>query len=206
MSEEKKVVVTPVEHGGPPRRSRNFEERLMVRFPSLYRRLSALVFGLSSRSRLRRAFLRRAVVSGWAAFARPDFEPMLVRFAPDVEVEFQPGLQTLDFAGTYHGHAGLVEGLSKLSEVLDAWKAEPAYILDLGNRFLCLVVIRARARASGVPLEQTVGQLLTVRDSLVTREQSFFSWEEGMRAAGLDPDAITLPSREKAAQTAGSAG
>ena len=178
----------------------------MVRFPSLYRRLSALVFGLSPRSRLRRAFLRRAVVSGWAAFARRDFELMLVRYAPDVEVEFQPGLQTLDLGGTYHGHAGLVEGLSKLFEVLDALKAEPAYILDLGNSLLNLAFNRARGRASGVPVEQTVAQLLAAREGLVTREQSFFSWEEGMRAAGLDPNAITLPSREKAAQTAGSAG
>jgi ketosteroid isomerase-like protein len=178
----------------------------MVSFPCLYRRLSALVFGLSPRSPLRRAFLRRAVVSGWAAFARRDFEPMLVRFAPDVEVEFQPGLHTLDLGGTYHGHAGLVEGLSKLFDVLDTLKAEPAYILDLGNRFLNLVVIRTRARASGVLLDQKVAQLLTAREGLVAREQSFFSWDEGMRAAGLDPDAITLPSRDKAAQTAASAG
>ena len=206
MSREKDVVITLVKRGGPPRRSRNFEERLMVRFPSLYRRFAALVLGLSPRSRLRRAVLRRAAVSGWAAFARRDFELMLVRIAPDVEVEFQPGLQTLDFAGTYHGHAGLVEGLSKLFEVLDALKAEPGYILDLGNRILNLVVIRTRARASGVLLEQKVAQLLTAREGLVAREQSFFSWEEGMRAAGLDPNAIALPSREKAAQTAGSAG
>jgi ketosteroid isomerase-like protein len=177
----------------------------MVRFPSLYRRSVALVLGLSPGSRVRRAFLRRAVVSGWAAFSRRDFKLMLVRYAPDVEVEFQSGLQTLDFGGTYHGHAGLVEGLSKLFEVLPS-EAEPAYVLDLGNRFLNLVLVRARARASGVPLEQTVGQLLTVRDGLVTREQSFFSWEEGMRAAGLDPNAIALPSREKTAQTAGGTG
>jgi ketosteroid isomerase-like protein len=206
VSQENNVVVIPVEHGGPSRRSRNFEERLMVRFPSLYRRLSALVFGFSPRSLLRRAFVRRAVVSGWAAFARRDFELMLVRFAPDVEVEFQPGLQTLDLGGTYHGHEGLVEGLSKLFEVFDTSEAEPAYVLDLGNRFLNLVLVRSRARTSGVPLEQTVGQLLTVREGLVAREQSFFSWEEGMRAAGLDPNAITLPSRKRTTQTAGSAG
>ena len=131
---------------------------------------------------------------------------MLVRFAPDVEVEFQPGLQTLDLGGTYHGHAGLVEGLSKLFEVLDASEAEPAYVLDLGDRFLNLVFTRGRGRASGVPLEQKVAQLLTAREGLVAREQSFFSWEEGMRAAGLDPNAIALPSREKTAQTAGGTG
>jgi hypothetical protein len=200
------VVVTRVQHSGPPRRSRNLEERLMVRSPSLYRRLSALVFGLSPRSRLRRAFLRRGFVSGWAAFNRRDFELMLVRYAPDVELEASPGLQTLDFGGTVRGHASWVEAYGKLADAWDSIEAEPAYILDLGERLLLLGLIRTHARASGVPLEQELGQLLTGPEGLVTHEQVFFSWEEGLRAAGLDPDAIALPSRATVGHAASSAG
>jgi hypothetical protein len=45
-----------VEYSGPPRRSRNLDERLMVRFQSEYRRLAAFLWRrLSPRSRLRRA-------------------------------------------------------------------------------------------------------------------------------------------------------
>ena len=63
----------------------------MVRFPSLYQRLAALVQRLfSPRSRLRRAILRRGLLSGWAAFSRRDFELTLVRYAPNLEVEFRP--------------------------------------------------------------------------------------------------------------------
>jgi hypothetical protein len=204
VSQRKNVVVTPVERGRPPRRSRNFEERLMVRFPSLYRRVSALVFGLSPHSRLRRAFLRWAFVSGWAAINRRDFKLMLVRYAPDVEMESDPGLQTLGFAARGRGHAALVEGTSEAAEVWgDSMEYEPVYVIDLGDSVLCLGFFRAKAHASGVPIQQEAAQWLTAREGLVSHERLLFSWEEGLRAAGLDPKAITLPSREETAQAAG---
>jgi hypothetical protein len=40
--EMRDVVVTRVQHSGPPRRSRSLEERLMVRFPGAWRALAAL--------------------------------------------------------------------------------------------------------------------------------------------------------------------
>jgi hypothetical protein len=90
LREMRNVVVTPVRYGGP-RRSRNLEERVMVRFPGAWRALAALGLRLlSPRSRLRRVSLRRQVVSGWDAVSRRDFELMLVRYARDVEVETDP--------------------------------------------------------------------------------------------------------------------
>jgi ketosteroid isomerase-like protein len=200
------VVVTRVQYSGPPRRSRNLEERLWVRFPSLYRRLAALVFRLlSPGSRLRRALARRVVLSGWASFDRRDFELNFLFFAPDAEFEFPPGMQTLGVAGSFRGHEGRMEALEKIFEVWGS-ELEPAYVLDLGDRLLNLGFWHTQGRASGVPLEQELAQLATVRDGLVIRDQNFFSWEEGLRAAGLEPDAIALPVRGKTRQAASSAG
>jgi hypothetical protein len=85
----KEFVATRVEFSGSPRVSRNVAERLMVRFPGLYRRLSALIQGrLRPRSRLRRTLLRREVVSGWSAVNRRDLELMLV------ESQSRPTIQT----------------------------------------------------------------------------------------------------------------
>jgi ketosteroid isomerase-like protein len=190
------VVVTRVQCSGPPERSRNLEERLIVRFPALYRRLAALVWRLlSPRSKVRRAVLRRAFISGWAAFNRRDFKLMLVRYAPDVEFEFDPGQQALDLGGIFLGHEGIVDGLGQLAEGLDM-KFEPAYVLDLGDRVLGLGFYRAQARASGVQLKGEIAQLTTPRDGLVARDKSWYAWEEGLRAAGLDPGAIDLSSCE----------
>jgi ketosteroid isomerase-like protein len=178
----------------------------MVRFPSLFRRLAALVFRLSPTSRLRRALLRRALLSAWASFDRRDFEVNLIFFAPDAEFEFPSGMQTLGLDDSFPGHEGRIEALNKILEVWGATDLEPAYILDLGDRVLPLGFWRAQASASGVPLEQEFAQLGTVRDGLIVRDQAFFSWEEGLRAAGLDPDAIALSAHEKTSQPASTAG
>jgi ketosteroid isomerase-like protein len=203
----REVVVTRVQYSGPPRPSRNLEEGLMVRFPSLYRRLAALVLRLlSPRSRLRRVLLRRALLSGWAAFNRRDFELMLVRYAPDVEFEFPPGQQTLGLSGTFRGHEAMADGLSELAEDWASLELEPAYNLDLGDRVLSLGFFCVRGRASGVQLEQQFAQLATLREGLVVRDHVWYRWEEGLRAAGLDPDAIALPSRANAGQAARGSG
>lgn len=199
------VVVTPVQHSWAPRRSRNLLERLLVRFPSLYRRQAALIFRLSPRSRLRRVALRRAFLSGWASFQRRDLKLNFLFFAPECEFEFPPGLQTLGLDDSYRGHEGRLDALNKLFDVWGS-ELEPAYMLDLDERLLNLGIWRTQARASGVPLDQELAQLVTARDGLVFRDQNFLSWEEGLRAAGLDPDAITLPARRKASQAASSAG
>jgi uncharacterized protein len=189
------VVVTRVQYGGP-RRSRTIDERLLVRFALLYRRLVRLIFNrLSPRSRLRRALLRRAVTSGWGAFHRQDFDLILVRYSPDIVYEFNPGMQTLGLGGSFRGHEGLREALGKFIEVWDYFEFEPAYILDLGERVLSLGFNHSRARGSGVELDVEFAQLATAPNGLVTHQQSFFSWEEGLRAAALDPNAVALPRR-----------
>ena len=200
--EVQKVVVTRVRCNGPPEGSRNLEERLMVRFPRLWQRWSALAWRLlSPRSRLRRALLSRALISGWAAFNRRDFTLMLVRYAPDVEFEFDPGWQALDLGGIFHGHEGIRAGLGQVAEGLDM-RFEPAYMLDLGDRGLALGFFHAQASASGVHLEGEIAQLSTPREGVIVRDQSWYSWEPGLRAAGLDPDSIALPKRGMAGQRA----
>ena len=177
----------------------------MVRFPSLSRRLAALVFRLlSPRSRLRRALLRRATLSGWASLDRRDFELNLIFFAPDAEFEFPLGWQALGLDDSFRGHEGRIEALNKMLEVWASTELDPAYILDLGDRVLNLGFWRTQARASGVPLEQEISQLVAVRNGLIMHDQTFLSWEEGLRTAGLDPNAIALPARGR--QAASSAG
>lgn len=190
---------------GTPRRSRTLDERLIVRFPSLYRRAAALVFRLlSPRSRLRRVLIRRVVVSGWASFGRRDFEVNFAYFAPAAQFELPSGMQTLGLADSYRGFEGRREALDKLFEVWGS-ELEPGYVLDLGDRLLVLGNAHTRAHASGTRLEQEFAQLVTVRGGLIMRDQTFFTWEEGLRAAGLEPDAIAL-SVHKPGQPPGTVG
>jgi hypothetical protein len=62
----------------------------------VYRVSASLLVGLlRPEARVRRRFLRHAIPSGWAALQRRDFEPMLVRYAPDILFEADAGMQTL---------------------------------------------------------------------------------------------------------------
>jgi ketosteroid isomerase-like protein len=186
------IVVTRVPTDGPPRRPRTLDERLMVRLPGLYRRQAILLSRLSPRSRVRRAALRRASISGWAAFNRRDFELMVVRYAPDVEFQFAPGQQALGLSGTYRGPEEMRAAIRDMAGEWDAIELQPAYVVDLGEMGLGLGFLRARGRASGVQVETEFAQMITVRDGLVASDRAWFTWEEGLREAGLDPEAISL--------------
>jgi ketosteroid isomerase-like protein len=200
------VVVTRVQYSGP-RRSRTLEERLMVRFPGAYRGMAAMGQRLlSPRSRLRRAWLRRQVISGWDAATRKDWELMLVRYASDVEVEFEPDFEALGLGGTFRGHDGMLKMARMFDEAWERRRWLPTLILDLGTRVVTLGTVRLPGTASGLEFESEYAQLLTVRGGLVACEQEFLSWDKGLLAAGLDRAVIDVPSRRKAGQSASSTG
>jgi hypothetical protein len=148
--------------------------------------------------------VRRAVDSGWTSFDRRDFDLNFLFFASDTEFEFPPAMQALGIPASFRGHEGRIEVMNTVFEVWGS-ELEPVYVLDLGDRLLNLGLWHIRGRASGVPLDQELAQLVTLRAGLVIRDQNFNSWEEGLQAAGLDPGIIALPVRRRASQGASSA-
>ena len=60
--------------------------------------------------------------------------------------------------------------------------------MDFGDRVLTLGEFHGKARASGVEMRQEFSQLVTLRRGLVARDQFFYSWEQGLLAAGLEPE------------------
>jgi uncharacterized protein len=167
---------------------RDSVDRLVARFPRFAR--FALAVGmrlLGPRSAIRRDGLKRVLRSGWAAAPRKDWELMLTRYSPDVVWEIPEEFETLGFAESYHGHEGLKAGLEQFSEAFEAWEIRPSRALDMGDRVLALGSFRGEARASGVVWEQPFSQLVTIRRGLVVRDRFFYSWEQGLEAAGLDP-------------------
>jgi hypothetical protein len=167
----------------------------MVRFPGVWRALAALVLRrLAPSSRLRRTLLRRQVVSGRHAAVRRDFDLMLVFCAPDIEVEFDRKFEALGLGGTFRGHDGFVTLIQSFGEAWERWELDPVAVLDLGDQFLLLDRVRLPGNVSGLELEEEFASLMTLRGALVERQQDFFGWDKGLRAAGLDPDAIALPA------------
>ena len=167
----------------------------MVRLPTASRALFALSMRLSSRSRLRRAALRRALVSGWDAATRGDYELMLVRYGPDVAVEFPPDFESLGMGGTFRGHDGLLAMTRTFDEAWEGRALFPEFVIDLGDRVLTLGTFHLPGSESGLEFESEFAQLIRLRAGLVAHEREFLTWDAALRAAGLDPDAIALPRR-----------
>ena len=181
-------VVTRVEFDGPVPTKRAFIDRVVARFPRVARMGLAVGMRLSTpRFRVRRDGVRRVLRSAWAAAPRKDWELMFVRYSPDVVWEIPVEFQTLGFAESYHGHDGLVAGIEQFSEAFESWEIRPARALDFGDRVLALGSFRGKARASGVEWHQPFSQLVTLERGLVVRDRFFYSWEQGLQAAGLDP-------------------
>jgi hypothetical protein len=167
---------------------------LMVGFPGGYQALVAILIGLlRPETRARRRFLRRAIVSGWAAVQRHDFELMLVRYAPDVVFEADAGLQALGVPGSARGREEMARVLVEILEVWDRFEVAPAVAVDLGDSLIVLGGSRVHGPGSGIELETEVAQLLTIERGLVARERDFFSWDDALRAAALDRAALDLP-------------
>jgi ketosteroid isomerase-like protein len=179
------VVRTPI---GPDARlptQRTLEERLMVRWPGASAALSRAVFALPPRSRLRRAGVRRAALSGWGAWVRGDLDLCLVRFAPDYHYDAPPEWLIAGMPSVYRGHAGLREWSADLREAWEWIDHTPLEVVDAGEVIAFLCQIRLRARTSGIELDSRLGQVFWIERGLITRERDFSDWDEALRVAGI---------------------
>jgi ketosteroid isomerase-like protein len=185
----------------PPRNSRTLDERLFVRYPAIYRALSRVVMGLTPGSRLRRALLRRSVASSFAAFARRDFELVLLLFAHDIEYEAPAGAQIVGFSGTIRGRSALAEAYVESVEDLERWEITPEWMLDLRNVLVVLGTSRIRGRESGLELEEEWASVYALRGGLVARQQDLRSWGEALTAVQADPNAVPQALQPRAPGT-----
>ena len=167
------------------RRHRTLDERIVVRFPLLAPRLHAAWWRLPRHSRLRRVILARLIRQGYAAANRRDFDLLLTNLDPGVE--FRPGPIALmtDADPVYHGHHGYREFWRVLLEAFEDVRLDPEEILDLGDRWLFTVNLNGHGARSGVPINQQIFQVFTLRRGLIVRQDDFLDRAEAFEAAGL---------------------
>jgi ketosteroid isomerase-like protein len=179
---------------------RSLDERLSVRWPGVYTALARAFLHLPPRSRLRRALLRRQVLSGWAAWTRGDLDLMLVRYAPDYHFEPQREMVTAGMRSVYRGHAGFREAAADLRDAWERADLTPLELFDAGDVFVVLGHFQPRGGGSGIELDSPFGGVYSVERGLVVRERLFFDWDEALRAAGIStaidsgrPKRVTSP-------------
>jgi ketosteroid isomerase-like protein len=169
---------------------RTLDERLFVRWPGVYAELSRAVLRLPPRSRVRRAVLRRNVLSGWAAWARGDLDLMLVRYARNCNVKLMRELVAAGMRDSYDGHAGAREVAADLREAWEGLDLVPQEIVDGGDVLVVLGRFHPRAGGSGIEFDTPAGQVLRVERGLIVRDRFFNSWDEALRVAGIPAAAV----------------
>ena len=123
-----------------------------------------------------------------AAANRRDFDAVLPRYHPDVEIQSSPDLVGLDIRASYRGHQGYRQLYDDwLPAWGDAFQFRPQELIDLGDgRLLALMGWSARGQSSGVEVSKEVAMRWTLdNEARVLREQHYFDWADALEAVGL---------------------
>ncbi len=126
--------------------------------------------------------VRRAFEAAWRR-PKPDFATVNALFHPDHELF---SLASRVEGGSHRGAQGFREFLGSLDEAFESWEGSVEQVRSIDKeRVLVAVVLTARGKRDGVPVKQRLGFVVTVRDGKLTRTESYTSFEEALKAAGL---------------------
>ncbi len=91
----------------------------------------------------------------------------------------------------YRGHAGFREWFAELREGWEILDHTPLEVVDAGDVVAFLCKIRLRARASGIELDSSLGQVFWVEGGLIVREHDFSDWDKALRVVGISAEAAS---------------
>jgi ketosteroid isomerase-like protein len=169
--------------GGRARRSRSLDERLRVRFPSVYRTLGNALMRLPPQSRLRQWILARTMAQAYAAANRRDFELVLTGMDSGT-YEYRPSRDLLppDLETVFHGPDGYLQLWRYWLEAFDDIRWDPQELLDFGDQVLVTTQQSGHGSGSGVAVSKPVFQLFTLRRGLVVRQEDFVDRDTALAA------------------------
>lgn len=166
------------------RSRRGLDERLALLAPGLRRRMARRAMDQPAGSELRRRLLTRGVRLSAAANNRGDYDSMLVSYHPDVElIPPAPDESAMGFDPVYHGHTGVRRFLEAWKSGFGAHRYEMREIADAGGRhFAIRFGLRATIADSSTEVTGELGNVNTIEDGLLIRQEHFRSWPETLDA------------------------
>jgi ketosteroid isomerase-like protein len=86
----------------------------------------------------------------------------------------------------FRGRQGIRDYYAWLDDAFEDFRSEVEEIIDAGeDRVVALLRFSARGKASGVPLDQRIGMVVSLRGERIARADSYFSPAEALEAAGI---------------------
>jgi ketosteroid isomerase-like protein len=120
-----------------------------------------------------------------AALNRRDLVTAFAVLAPNCEFRTPPDMPDQQ---VLVGREQVIAFFEQAFEVVPDWHIESVRILKAADDvFVALDQGRVSGRSTGAPTVQEIATVSELRDLIVVRVQQYTSWEEGLRASGLDP-------------------
>jgi ketosteroid isomerase-like protein len=127
-----------------------------------------------------------AVRQGFEAINSGNVADILALVHPDFEAVIPPELSAEP--DTYRGHEGLRHYFQSFEEVMDEIRFQPERFWDLGETVVVAIRVTAKGKETGIPVEQRVTQVWTMRDGKAMRVQAYPTPSEALEAVGLPAD------------------
>jgi ketosteroid isomerase-like protein len=85
----------------------------------------------------------------------------------------------------FRGYDGIRRWFRELHDLYEDLETEILEVRDLGDRVVVLFLVRGRGTGSGVTLEQSLAQVVKLRQGKVIEIREYFSREDAFEAVGL---------------------
>ncbi|MDX6668072.1 MAG: hypothetical protein QOK04_1452 [Solirubrobacteraceae bacterium] len=117
------------------------------------------------------------------AYNEGGVEAMLPYIDADFEVTVPPTLSVEP--DTYRGHEGMRHYFESFADVMDEVRFDAEAFVDAGDRAVATTRLTARARETGLEVEQQVFQVWTVRDGRAVKAEVYPTKAEALRSVGI---------------------
>jgi ketosteroid isomerase-like protein len=114
-------------------------------------------------------------------FRAGDIEGSLALHDPDVEVHDRPEIPDPQ---VFHGHEGVVSALGVSQAEFERLDLVPEEFIGVGDKVVVVVRFVGCGRESGVPIDERLCHVWTLREGKAVRMEVHSGREEGLRAAG----------------------
>jgi uncharacterized protein len=122
--------------------------------------------------------------AAYEAVGRGETDRIFDLMDPEVEISDRPEIPD---PRTYRGHEGVAQALGQSDETFETLEFIPERFVEVENKIVVILLMRGRGRGSGVPVEDRIAHLWTLRDGRAYRLQVYSDPEEAVAvASGLD--------------------
>jgi uncharacterized protein len=119
---------------------------------------------------------------GYEWLSSGDYEKVRTLLDPDIVLSDRPEVPD---ARSYRGYQGMLTTLRDTSDSFEDFRLEPLRFFEHGDKIVVVLNMTGRGRTSGVPVEEQIAHLWTLRDGLATELRAFTDPADALEAAGL---------------------